>query len=95
MPINGVGVAPIQIKAIDKLAVKYVNVRDERMELTKKECAARDALVAEVKAHADEIGHNDKGEIIYPFDDLKVVLKPGKDKITVRSKDSDEEGDED
>jgi hypothetical protein len=92
---NGPGVAPIQIKAIDKKAVEYVEVRDSRMALTKKECEARDALIAEVQAHATKIGVNAKGEVVYTFDDLKVIYKPGKPKITVRSADSpDDEGDD-
>lgn len=82
MPFNGPGVAPVVIKEIDKAALKYVNVRDERMQLTTKECEARAKLIESVKAHADAIGKNDKGEIIYKFDDL------------VRSQDSPEDGDE-
>lgn len=94
MPFNGPGVAPVKIKAIDQAAIKYVNIRDERMQLTEKECELRATLIEVVHGHADAIGKNEKGEIVYKFDDLIVTLKPGKDKVKVRSADSQEEGDD-
>ncbi len=86
--INGVGVAPIKIPAIDKAARAYVSVRDDRMALTEKECAAKTKLVEVVHANEMAIGRNPKGEVVYRFDDLQVVLKGGKENVKVRSVDS-------
>ena len=71
-----------------------IDGRDERMELTKKEVQAKANLIDVVKSHVDAIGKNEKGEVIYTFDDLVVTLTQGKDKVKVRSADSPEDGDE-
>lgn len=89
--INGVGVAPIKIPAIDKAARVYISVRDDRMALTEKECAAKSKLVEVVHEHETAIGRNPEGALIYRFDDLQVTLKGGKENVKVRSVDSPEE----
>lgn len=86
--INGVGVAPLKIPAIDKAARAYISVRDDRMALTEKECAAKTKLVEVVHEHEQAIGRNPKGELLYRFDDLQVTLKGGKENVKVRSVDS-------
>jgi len=86
--INGVGVAPIKIPAIEKAARAYVTVRDDRMALTEKEVAAKSKLVEVIHANQEQLGKNPKGEVIYRFDDLQVILKGGKENVKVRSVDS-------
>lgn len=79
MPIEGEGVAPKRIKAIDVAADKYVEIRDTRMEWTEKECKARDNLVAKMKEH---------GLSMYRYGDHEVVLKEGDPKVKVKNVDA-------
>lgn len=81
-----------RIKEIDVAADKYVDVRDARIDASKKEVAAKERLIEIVQANADKIAPNDKGQRIYRYgEDLAVVLTPGKPKIKVKHVDDDEE----
>lgn len=89
--MTGDGVEPQKkIPAIEKAAENYTDVRDKRMELTKKEVAAHDALLQEMRnAEIEE----------YLYDDQLVKVKPGKCKVKVKTvhdpSDMDDEDDED
>lgn len=84
--IKGKGVAQEKNPAIERAAKKYVDVRDERMALTKKEVDARAVLSNAM---------HEAGVQVYRFNDLEVTLKPGTEKIKVKQVDEDGEPDED
>lgn len=79
--MEGDGVVPLKIKAIDVAADKYVDIRDKRMEWTEKELAARSELVARMRENKLNV---------YRYGDHEVVLKPGEDKVKVRNVDGTE-----
>jgi hypothetical protein len=81
IPIEGEGVTQRKIPAIEKAARKYVEVRDERMALTKKEVDARAVLANAM--HENEC-------TIYRFGDMVVEIKPGNEKIKVKTVDEEE-----
>lgn len=83
-----------KIKEIELAAEAYVSIRDKRMRLTEQEVELKGALIDVVHKHADKITPNGEGERHYRFDDLVVILKPGKDNVKVRSADSELEEDE-
>lgn len=79
------GMEPPSIKAIDKAAEAYVDVRDRRMELTKEEVVAQLNLVAVMRENKLDT---------YEFDGQTVALV-SKVKAKVKTKDGEEEGDVD
>lgn len=79
--IEGEGVAPKKIKAIEVAADDYVEKRDTRMSWTEKEVAARNKLITLMKEHGLEK---------YRFGDEEVSLKPGKDGVKVKKIDGTE-----
>jgi len=80
------------IKEIDEAAEAYVNVRDKRQELTKKEVAAKQALSDLMHKHADQIGKDADGGLTYRYDDMAVILKPTEEQLKVKHVDEDEAG---
>jgi hypothetical protein len=85
-----------KIKEIEVAAEAYVDVRDKRMRLTEKEVTAKTNLIQVVQDHAKELSADKDGRPCYRFDDLIVILKPGKTNVKVRHFDADpEEGDDD
>jgi hypothetical protein len=89
----GKGVAPVKIASVDKLVVRYVRARDERMELTREEVEAKNNLIDELREHSDKIGEDKDGTITYRHDDLIVILKHGKDDLKVKTE-GGEDGEE-
>lgn len=85
--VEGEGVAPKKIKAIDIAADEYVTIRDKRMAMTEKEVAARDKLVDLMKQNGLEV---------YFYSDQKVYIKHGQDKVRVCTNDGEapEEGED-
>lgn len=81
LPIEGEGVSKPKIKAIDKAADKYVEVRDARMEMTEKEIAAKAVLLNAM---------HEAGLTEYQYGDMKVIVKPGKENVKVKNVDFDE-----
>ena len=79
--VEGPGVAPVRIKAIDVAADKYVDARDVRMEHTIKECKARDNLIDKMREH---------GLTSYRYGDHEVSLKDGKVGVKVKNVDGTE-----
>lgn len=90
------GTERVSIPDIEDAAEAYVTVRDKRMALTEKEIAARTNLIDVVKGHVKELSPGEGGTLIYKYDDMVVVLKPGKDHVKVRhdADDSDDEAEE-
>ncbi|MCI0443018.1 hypothetical protein L0152_07350 [bacterium] len=70
------------IKEIVDAAEAYKELRDERMELTKRESDAQQALLNAMR-------RNDLDE--YNFDGLRCYIIHGKDKVKVRSSDEEQE----
>jgi hypothetical protein len=91
--MTGPGVAPVKLASVDKLISRYINARDERMELTKKEVEAKTKLIDELRANKAKIGEQPDGTIVYKHDDLVCTLKHGKDDLKVRTEE-DESGNE-
>ncbi len=81
-----------RIKEVEDAAEGYVDARDKRMRLTKKEVEAHAALLAVMKEHKLTVYRD---ESVTP--PLLVTLIPGKDKVKVAQtevEDGDEETDE-
>lgn len=74
------------IKEVDTAAEAYVEARDERIRLTKKEVDAKDALVTVMKKHKLDVYRDENA--IPP---LVVTLIPGEDKVKVRKQQEEEE----
>ncbi len=82
--VEGPGVAPVRITEIDDLAEAYVKERDKRCAMTPREITAKEKLIEAIHKHADKIGRDSNGEIVYRFDDTVVTLKPGKEQLKVK-----------
>ena len=82
--MEGPGVAPVKIPAIDKLAEKYKQARDRRLEESKPERDAKTKLIGAIHKHKAEIGADNNGEVIYRYEDTVVILKPGKEELKVK-----------
>lgn len=93
--IDGPGVSKSRIGDVDSAAEQYVIERDAWCNLSPKVKVAKDALIAQLHAHAKEIGTDSKGVIRYAYDDFVITLSPGKEKLKVKSVDADEVTDED
>jgi hypothetical protein len=91
--MTGPGVAPVTIAEINDLADDYIKERDKRCRLTPREVAAKEKLIASIHKHADKIGRNAAGMIVYRYDEQVITLAPGKEKLKIKdvSKDEDEE----
>ena len=76
------GVERETIKEIDDAAEAYVEARDKRMALTKKEVDAKDALIAVMRTHRRKVY---KDENASP--PLVVTLKDGKATVKVQTAD--------
>lgn len=78
--IEGPGVGKPIVDEIDKAALAYIDVRDKRMALTKKEVELQVKLADAMHRHNLEV---------YEFDDLKVEIKKGGEKVKVKRVDPD------
>lgn len=90
--ISGPGVSRVKIDDIEQAAQKYVTIRDQRMALTEQEITLKVNLIQTVLAHQDQLVTNEDGNKCYHFDEMIVVLKPGKPNVKVKR---DPEGDAD
>lgn len=81
-PLIEEGLIPEIVTAAEDLAA----IRDERMDLTKREVAASDTLIAALRK-------NDLNE--YSFNGKRVFIVPGKERVKVRSNDKDDFAEED
>lgn len=82
--IEGPGVAPVRIAKIDKLLDAYIVEKDKRCAMTPKEVAAKGKLVDAIHENAEKIGRDSDGTIVYRSGDHVVVLKPGKELLSVK-----------
>lgn len=92
--VEGPGVSPVRIPSLDRYAAAYVEVRDERMELTQREVKAKRALAADMHKHEDKTRDPD-GVLRYDYDGTLVMISPGDEKLTVKSPRSTHGGEED
>jgi hypothetical protein len=83
--MTGPGVAPVSIAEVDKLVDKYVVARDARLTQLKLEVEAKEKLIASLHAHADEIGKDSDGTIVYRHAELIATLSPGKEDLKVKT----------
>lgn len=82
--IEGPGVSPVKIKAIDAAAENYLSKHDRLMTAKKVVETATAKVVELVKANAGKIGTDKNGEIVYRYDGVIVSVQQGKDKLKVR-----------
>src|SRR5579863_9372111 len=83
----GPGVAPQKTcKPVEKAASKYVDIRDARMALTEQEVDAKAVLMKAM--HENNLTR-------YKFDGYLVEIKPGEEKVKVKSVDDENAGDTD
>lgn len=73
------------VKEVDDAAEGYCDVRDRRMKLTKKEKAAKDALIVVMKKHNLTVYRDDNAN------PPVLVTLSSKDDVTVRAKGDDEQ----
>ena len=73
-----------KIPEIEEAAELYVQARDRRQAATKAEVKAKQDLAALMHAHRDEIGENEKHELIYHYDDMEVRLSPKDEALKVK-----------
>ena len=84
------------IEELEQAAEAYVKVRDKRMDLTEQEITQKTNLIQVALAHEKELSKDADGNRCYRFDDLLVILKPGKPTCKVKhDTGDDDEGDED
>lgn len=81
--------SPDRIPEVEALAARYVDVRDERMKLTKKEVTARDLLL-------EEMIKRGLTKYACDLDDLDVIILPARGpKLKVQRRDEPDDGDDD
>lgn len=88
--VEGPGVAPVKIAAIEKLAEDYIKERDKRVKLTPREVAAKQKLIDAIHKYRDKLGTAADGTVTYRYDDTLIILKPGKETLKVQSADEEE-----
>jgi hypothetical protein len=81
--VEGPGVSPISIAAIDTAAEAYIKERDKRCAMTPREVAAKQKLIQLLHDNVEKIGKDSNGEIIYRYGDEVISLKPGKETLKV------------
>ncbi len=81
--VEGEGVSRKKVKAVEIAADNYCDIRDKRMAMTEKEVDAKAVLIDKMKQH---------GLTVYVYDDHRVEILPGKEKIKVRTVDGDDAG---
>ncbi|HVJ57748.1 MAG TPA: hypothetical protein VM574_07920 [Terrimicrobiaceae bacterium] len=82
LQIEGPGVSPLHLPEVDDLAQRYIKERDKRLIQTPKEVAAKRMLIDALHNHEKEITQPD-GQLVYRYDEMKITLIPGKEKLRV------------
>ncbi len=77
------------VKEIDAAAEHYVEQRDKRMALSRKEKEAKDLLIGAMKKHNLTVYRDDN-----TAPPMTVLLTEGKDQVKVSESDADEETEE-
>jgi hypothetical protein len=84
--MKGKGVEVLSIPEIESAAESYREIRDKRMELTEKECKAKEVLLITMQRHKDKLPKDStNGTSFYRFDDRIVELQPGSENVKVKS----------
>lgn len=81
--VEGPGVAPKKIPAIEKCASRYIGYKDERCGMLTKEISEKRKLIELILEHKDEIGVDSNGEVIYRYDSHLISVKPGEEKLKI------------
>jgi len=74
--MEGAGVAPVRYKDIDRLADKFIEIRDEKAELAGK-LGELEEQIADLMV--------DHGITKYTFSDQEVILKAGKAHVKIKT----------
>lgn len=90
--IDGPGVAPLEIKDIDKAISKYQRLKDVRCQASPGEIEAKQALKAVLHAHRDELPVNAEGVPFYRSEDRDYLLT---ESLKVRKVEGAEDEDDD
>jgi hypothetical protein len=61
--VEGPGVSPISIAAVDTAAEAYIKERDKRCAMTPREIAAKQKLIQLLHSNEEKIGKDSNGEI--------------------------------
>lgn len=85
--IEGEGVSRQSLPEVDQLAEAYIKERDKRLTQTPKEVAAKRKLIEALHANRDKITQPD-GELVYRYDEMRITLIPGKEKLRVEEIDA-------
>jgi len=88
--ITGKGVAPLEIKEIDKAIAKYQKKKEARCLASPDEIVAKREVREQLHAHRDELPHNEDGTPFYRYDGRDYLLE---EKLKVVKVDEDEEED--
>ncbi len=95
LEISGPGVTPVRIRVIDNALDEYIPLKEKRCKLTPQEVAAKLKVIEKMHEHADKLGKNGDGSLVYRRDDTLIVLKPGREKLSLRDANDDGEEEED
>jgi hypothetical protein len=90
LELTGEGVAPIHIKELDEKVDAYIQERDQRIILTRREVEAKSAVLEVMHKHADQLRTSD-GTLAYHYDETLVTVIPGKEKLKVKANGDDED----
>lgn len=74
--MQGEGVAPLRYKDIDRLADKFIEVRDSKAELAKELTKIEGRIAEAMEEH---------GITKYTFSDQEVILKTGKTHVKIKT----------
>jgi hypothetical protein len=85
LTIEGAGVAPVNVKAINDALDEYLPLKEKRCTITPKETAAKGKVVDAMHANMDKLSRNGEGAMVYRYEDLLVTLKAGKEKLLTKS----------
>ncbi len=86
--IEGQGVAPLEIPAIDKAIAKYIKKKEARCAVSPDEIAAKNDVRAILHQHRDKLPLNGDGIPFYRYDDRDYLLE---EKLKVRKVDDGSE----
>ena len=81
---EGKGVAPVRIKELDRLAELYIDQRDARIDSLRNEITAKGNLLEALHKHADKLRLPD-GSLVYHYDEKRISVQAGKEKLKVES----------
>lgn len=84
-----------KIPEIEEAAEAYTGLRDKWQALGEKLTTAKVALTQTVLDHEKELSKDGDGNRVYRFDDMLVILKPGKPGVKVKAVHEDDDDEDD